>query len=45
MYPSFVQLLCAAYNLCDKAVYQISSTITVNAEQSFTAEKIQEDQK
>jgi len=31
--------------LCDKALYQISSIITVNAEHNFTTEKILEDQK
>jgi len=45
IWPSPVQLICAAYALCDKTVYQISRIITVNAEQNFTAGKIQEDQK
>jgi hypothetical protein len=33
IWPSPAQLICAAYILCDKAVYQISSIITVYAEQ------------
>jgi hypothetical protein len=40
-----VQLICAAYILYNKSVYQINSIIKVKAEQSFATEKMQEDQK